>query len=294
VYIATPTPKWHQQRQTRIMFGGVCLVVTSLSIGLGVGLSRPGAPGSSPTDNSTVPVDSIYVCNGTECLLKDWKPCNSSDECLTNCCSGEYSGGILACTPLDESLLLGGYQPTICVGEPKDGYWPTCSWKTGCGVDIGGCCSGHFTGGNLTCTPITPGDPAPLAHICITPSTNCTDEYYCIGEWVGCMSSSDCDSGCCSGILSGGVPKCVPVDEIFKTSGPDGEVCAFGADTPPKPAPVAPFVECNGTSCLGDWIECSSSSECDNSCCSDIYSNGVFKCTPLDPVGYNPDICMDT
>ena len=291
VYVATPTPKWYEQRQTKLMFGGFFLFLVALSIALGVGFTRPGVSFGA-VNNLTVANFTNVVCNGTLCLLGDWAPCVLSDECDTNCCSGMYSGGVLACTPLDETLLLGGYQPDICEGESKS-PWARCSSKTGCD-DNSGCCSGHFTGGNLSCTPITIPDeePAPLLHICITPETNCTDDSFCLGGWIECSSSSECDSGCCSGALSGGVQKCVPRD----APGFYPEICMTGsspqAPIPPKPAPVVPFAVCNGTECIGDWSECSSSTECSNACCSDLYSGGVLKCTPLDPVGYNPDICM--
>jgi hypothetical protein len=258
VYVATPTPKWYQQRQTKFMFGGFFLFLVALSIALGVGFTRPGV---SFLNNSTVANFTNVVCNdnGTLCLLGDWAPCVSSDECDTNCCSGEYSGGVLACTPLDETLLLGGYQPDICEGESKS-PWARCASSTGCD-DNSGCCSGHFTGGNLSCTPITipeDGEPAPLLHICISPETNCTDENFCLGGWIECSSGSECDSGCCSGTLSGGVQKCVPRDapgffpEICLTPGSSPQV-----PIPPKPAPVVPFTVCNGTECIGDWMECS-------------------------------------
>ncbi|KAL7568968.1 hypothetical protein ACA910_021261 [Epithemia clementina (nom. ined.)] len=42
-----------------------------------------------------------------------------------------------------------------------------------------------------------------------------------------------------------------------------------------------------GGGSLGDWITCSTSSQCANSCCSGKYSNGVLKCTPLSS-GFNP------
>lgn len=292
VYVATPTPKWYEQRQTKFMFGGFFLFLIAMSIALGIGFTRPGVSFGA-ANNLTVANFTNVVCNGTLCLLGDWAPCVSSDECDTNCCSGVYSGGVLACTPLDETLLLGGYQPDICEGESKS-PWARCSSKTGCD-DNSGCCSGHFTGGNLSCAPITipsDGEPAPLLHICITPKTNCTDENFCLGGWIKCLSGSECDSGCCSGTLSGGIQKCVPRD----APGFYPEICMTGsspqAPIPPKPAPVVPFTVCNGTECIEDWSECSSSSECSNACCSDLYSGGVLKCTPLDPAGYNADICL--
>ena len=292
VYVATITPRWHQQRQTQFMLGLFCAVALAASIGLGVGLSGrvsqsnvfEGGDANS-TANGTVPQASNLVCNGTECFLRDWSPCVSSDECDCGCCSGEYSGGVLACTPLDETLLLGGYQPTICVGTPRV-PWPECSIFEE-GYCESTCCSGHFTGGHTNCTPIA-GET--LRNICIVPElTNCTNEYYCIGGWVECASSGDCDSGCCSGSLSGGVPKCVPLD----APGYFPEICMIeGATIGPMPDMTpSPTPACVGT-CLGDWSECATSPDCANGCCSTIYSGGVSKCTPLDPVGYNPEFCI--
>jgi hypothetical protein len=40
VYVATPTRRWHDQRQTKIMFGLFFLFLAALSTGLGVGLIR--------------------------------------------------------------------------------------------------------------------------------------------------------------------------------------------------------------------------------------------------------------
>jgi hypothetical protein len=45
---------------------------------------------------------------------------------------------------------------------------------------------------------------------------------------------------------------------------------------------------------LGDWAFCSSSSQCQNGCCSSKYSNdGKLKCTPLSG-GYRSDICVSS
>ncbi len=42
---------------------------------------------------------------------------------------------------------------------------------------------------------------------------------------------------------------------------------------------------------LTDWTQCSTSSQCNNGCCSGKYSNGVNKCTPLNG-GFRADICI--
>ena len=41
---------------------------------------------------------------------------------------------------------------------------------------------------------------------------------------------------------------------------------------------------------LGDWVQCSSNSQCSNGCCSDAAVAGVFKCTPLSG-DFDPSIC---
>ncbi|KAL3760952.1 hypothetical protein ACHAWU_009631 [Discostella pseudostelligera] len=41
---------------------------------------------------------------------------------------------------------------------------------------------------------------------------------------------------------------------------------------------------------LTDWTQCSTSSQCNNGCCSSKYSNGVNKCTPVG--GFRADICI--
>jgi len=47
-----------------------------------------------------------------------------------------------------------------------------------------------------------------------------------------------------------------------------------------------------GLQSIGDWEQCSSSSQCSNGCCSNVFSDdGAYKCTPLDG-GFNPDICL--
>jgi len=42
---------------------------------------------------------------------------------------------------------------------------------------------------------------------------------------------------------------------------------------------------------LGDWVECTDSLQCSNGCCSSTFSQGVYKCTPLDG-GYKPSTCI--
>lgn len=65
------------------------------------------------------PLDGGYrpdICVGApstylSASLGDWTQCSNSFECSNGCCSGQYSSGVLKCTPLD-----GGYRSDICVG----------------------------------------------------------------------------------------------------------------------------------------------------------------------------------
>ena len=58
-----------------------------------------------------------------------------------------------------------------------------------------------------------------------------------------------------------------------------------GGPTPTPPTPTPPT-----TGSHGDWVQCSSNSQCTNGCCSGMYSGGVLKCTPLSG-GFNSAIC---
>jgi hypothetical protein len=68
-----------------------------------------------------------------------------------------------------------------------------------------------------------------------------------------------------------------------------------GGPTPTPPTtpttPTTPTMPTTTTGTLGDWVQCSSNSQCRNGCCSSMYSGGVLKCTPLSG-GFNPSICM--
>jgi len=45
--------------------------------------------------------------------------------------------------------------------------------------------------------------------------------------------------------------------------------------------PVATSLATTSTAPKGDWQTCSTSTECQNQCCSSKYSDGVLKCTPV-------------
>jgi len=87
---------------------------------------------------------------------------------------------------------------------------------------------------------------------------------------------------------------------ISSTVGADGTVyavepiwsnaagkCVSGVSSPPAAPPVAPPVAPPTSSKLGDWAVCSTSSQCNNNCCTSKYSGGILKCTPLGS-GFNP------
>ena len=91
----------------------------------------------------------------TQSSLADWTVCTDSNQCIIQCCSGKYSGGILKCTP------TGGFKPWEgCVGSsatvvssatPMRGEWEVCGNSNQC---INRCCSGKYSGGILKCTPV--------------------------------------------------------------------------------------------------------------------------------------------
>jgi hypothetical protein len=270
-------PWWKEQR-TQLLFGSSCVLAAALAITLGVtlGTSTPDEQKLSSEANNSPPAP-IDAGNGTM-SLEDFAPCSSSSECKKECCSGMYSSGVLVCTPLDEPLLLGGYKPDVCVGDPAT-PWAQCLTSSECDS---GCCSGHFTGGQRTCVPVANEE---LAHICISPDTNCTPGYLCRGDWVPCSSSSECNNGCCTGTNSGGVLKCTP-DPANYTS----DICIdYGIDA--SEVTPTPTVACNSTSCLDDWVQCSSSSQCETGCCSGNFTGGVLRCTPTWFFGHTPDMC---
>ncbi len=196
-------------------------------------------------------------------LLADWVKCTDSQECSNGCCSSTFSQGIFTCTLLDT-----GYLPGTCIGqgtrqEESRGDWVDCNSSLQC---TNGCCSNAFSEGFWKCTPLVGGylgDP----DICISHAEESKG-------WEECTASDDCSTGCCSSTYSEGVLKCTPL------------VGGYRNDT------------CVGKSVkeeesIGDWVECSSSLQCANGCCSNAFSEGFWKCTPLIG-GYlgDPEICM--
>ena len=49
------------------------------------------------------------ACTSTSCL-NDWAECSSSSHCETGCCSGNFTGGVLRCTP----PWITGFAPDMC------------------------------------------------------------------------------------------------------------------------------------------------------------------------------------
>jgi hypothetical protein len=82
--------------------------------------------------------------------LGDWTVCSNSNQCINQCCSGKYSGGILKCTP------VGGFKTWEgCVGSTtvatKQGDWTVCTNSNQC---TNQCCSSKYSDGVLKCTPV--------------------------------------------------------------------------------------------------------------------------------------------
>ncbi len=82
--------------------------------------------------------------------LGDWTVCTNSNQCINQCCSGKYSGGVLKCTP------VGGFKTWEgCVGSTtvatKQGDWTVCANSNQC---TNQCCSSKYSDGVLKCTPV--------------------------------------------------------------------------------------------------------------------------------------------
>ena len=121
-------------------------VVTWLT--LGVSASKGVGEAAPPTTN-----------------LGDWTVCSGSNQCRNGCCSGQYSNGVLKCTPLN-----GGYRSDMCIGPAPGGSttttlgdWTVCSNSRQC---RNGCCSGQYSSGVLKCTPLNGGY---RSDICVAP-----------------------------------------------------------------------------------------------------------------------------
>ena len=103
-----------------------------------------------------------------------------------------------------------------------------------------------------------------------------------LGDWAFCTDSSQCQNQCCSSkySTSDGRLKCTPVGGFKPWEG------CVGSATPPPPSPTPPPP--SPTSLKGDWQFCSTSTECQNGCCSSKYStsDGRLKCTPVG--GFKP------
>ncbi|KAI8808878.1 hypothetical protein BJ742DRAFT_806726 [Cladochytrium replicatum] len=74
------------------------------------------------------------------------------------------------------------------------------------------------------------------------------------GIWGLCNDRSECESDCCTGDYSNGVPKCAPAGS-----------CSYGSGSGSR---------------KGDWNFCETDEECSSGCCSGLYSEGVLKCVP--------------
>lgn len=153
--------------------------------------------------------------------------------------------------------------------------WTQCSTSSQCN---NGCCSGKYSGGVNKCTPLSGGFRADICIVAPAPTPTPPSGTGTLGDWTQCTASSQCQNGCCSGTYSGGVNKCTPV------GGFRSDICIVGGG---GPTPTPPTTT---TGNLGDWEQCSASSQCRNGCCSGTYSGGVNKCTPVG--GFRSDICI--
>ena len=91
-------------------------------------------------------------------------------------------------------------------------------------------------------------------------------------ELEKCADSTQCKNECCSRKNSEGVLKCTPVGGFMTSEG----CVAVGSST------------ITTTSKLGNGEKCFDSKQCQNQCCSRKASKGILKCTPLNPVEFNP------
>lgn len=160
------------------------------------------------------------------------------------------------------------------------GDWEFCSTSDQCN---NGCCSSVYSDdGQLKCTPLIGGF---TPDICVVSddgedgATGTPQSPADLGDWETCLTSDQCNNGCCGSMYShDGQLKCTPLNGGFH---PD--ICV--APNGDGGVPTSPTQ-------LGDWEVCSESSECNNGCCSSVYSDdSQLKCTPLDG-GFRPDICV--
>jgi hypothetical protein len=92
----------------------------------------------------------------------------------------------------------------------------------------------------------------------------------------------------------------VPEDFAGKKSGTTQEASTYSIDEQIYEYDLSGLVDdvpedfagpmSGNTQGLGDWVQCSSNSQCSNGCCSDAAVAGVFKCTPLSG-DFDPSIC---
>ena len=106
---------------------------------------------------------------------------------------------------------------------------------------------------------------------------DCANGWYDIGGLSGEIGDKCVNAGSTNAVGSDGNTYNVPLMWSNAAGG-----CVTGVSTP-----VAPPVSPPTSGKLGDWAVCSTSSQCNNQCCSKLYSGGIFKCTPLAP-GFNP------
>ncbi|KAJ3128044.1 hypothetical protein HK098_005256 [Nowakowskiella sp. JEL0407] len=156
----------------------------------------------------------VIIPTASPGIIGDWNFCQLSSECVSNCCSNEYSDdGKFKCTPGGSKCRndLNGtttIQPTSTpIGTIGD--WSFCTISTQC---RNGCCSNEYSDdGKFKCTP---GGSHCLKDVNGTTTiqpTSTSTPIGTIGDWYSCTISSECKNGCCSNEYSDdGKFKCTP------------------------------------------------------------------------------------
>jgi hypothetical protein len=67
---------------------------------------------------ANVPSLAVLAISKTAGSLGNWNFCSSSSQCMSGCCSGSLSGGVLACTPLGAD----DFDSNICKFETEDPF----------------------------------------------------------------------------------------------------------------------------------------------------------------------------
>lgn len=180
-------------------------------------------------------------------LLPDWNYCLSNSMCQNQCCSNVYSStdGRLKCTP---GTNVCNAADVLASQTNSNGSTTATTTKT-------------------ISSPSTAATSTMSSNAAVTPW---------LTDWSVCSANNQCLAGCCSNVYSSGSYKCTP------NAGPNdcmGSVSSSSGGASSSSSTAAPT---SGSSDLGAWQFCSTSSQCSNGCCSSQYStsDGKLKCTP--------------